>query len=86
MGAHERALRQLGEQRQDVLPGRVRCELVTRLHLEAAAAGEPGDCLQAPCVRARHDPVDRVCGERGGKSPRIRSSYSIELAGTILDG
>jgi hypothetical protein len=86
MGADEYGLGQLGKKSHRVLPRRTGCELLTALDLDPVPPGKPRDRLHAASVRTRHDPVDRVCRQRGRQRPRVRSSDAIELASAILFG
>ena len=86
MGADERAFGQLGEEPQRRLARGVRRELVAALDLDPASAGERHDRGQAPRVRARNDPVDRVLGELHWKRAGMGAPGGIEPAGAIVAG
>jgi hypothetical protein len=86
MRADEGALGQLGQKRQRFLPRRSGSQLLATLDLDAATAGERDDRQNAPCVRARHDSVDRVLGKRRRQRAGICTPLGIEPAGAILDG
>ena len=82
--AHERGVRKLGEQSHRVPPRRVRRQRLPALDLEAQALRERRDRLEAPRMRARHDPVDLVGRERRREPLRHRTPRSIEPARTVL--
>ena len=68
---------------QEVREGRVRKQLVPKLDAQVAAPGERFDGLDAACVRARDDAVDRACRDRLGKLTRIRPAEPVETARPI---
>jgi hypothetical protein len=86
MRAHERRVRKVDEERDDVLDLDIRRELPSTLDDDTTALGERHDRLDAARERAGHDVSDLTIGKRPHELARDTTSRVVEAPEAVHAG